>query len=147
MTMIKRSKPAPAPVAAAPAAAPAKPRPAPAPIRKVIPIERKAEIVSELKAIGDELGYRSDYERVEQRYLARIHNPMTAIRARCVQCCCGQPGEVAKCTAKTCALHPFRMGVNPFNKKVRARLAGQDAGTDVTGEDADDADADVDSEE
>jgi hypothetical protein len=39
-----------------------------------------------------------------------------AIRAKCLDCCCWQPGEVAQCTAVHCPLWPFRMGDNPFRK-------------------------------
>lgn len=75
------------------------------------------------------------YERIIDEYVSRIRNPMTAIRARCVQCCSGQPSEVRKCTAVTCALHPFRMGTNPHNAKVKNRLAMEDAGSEDNGED------------
>jgi len=44
-------------------------------------------------------------------------NPMRAIREKCLDCSCQQPMEVKECTVKTCALHPFRMGVNPFRTK------------------------------
>jgi hypothetical protein len=39
------------------------------------------------------------------------------IRAKCLDCCCYQPAEVAKCTAAGCALWPYRMGANPFAKR------------------------------
>jgi hypothetical protein len=42
---------------------------------------------------------------------------LKAIRQKCLDCCCYQPSEVAKCTATKCALHPFRMGKNPFRQK------------------------------
>jgi hypothetical protein len=44
-------------------------------------------------------------------------NPLKAIRARCLDCCCDQPSEVRKCTAVTCPSWPFRMGTNPFRQK------------------------------
>ena len=44
-------------------------------------------------------------------------NPMRAIREKCLDCTCQQPVEVKECTVKACALHPFRMGVNPFRTK------------------------------
>jgi len=50
-----------------------------------------------------------------------------AIRAKCLDCCCWQPGEVSKCTAVHCPLWPFRNGENPFRLKrelsERQRLA------------------------
>jgi hypothetical protein len=44
-------------------------------------------------------------------------NPMKAIRAKCLDCCCGNAAEVRKCTATDCPLWPFRLGSNPFRKK------------------------------
>lgn len=42
--------------------------------------------------------------------------PLKAIRAKCLDCSCYQPSEVAKCTATGCALWPYRMGRDPFAK-------------------------------
>lgn len=39
--------------------------------------------------------------------------PMKAIRAKCLDCCCGQFIEVRECTAKKCPLYPYRMGKRP----------------------------------
>lgn len=33
-----------------------------------------------------------------------------AIRAKCLDCCCGQSVEVRECTIKSCALWRYRMG-------------------------------------
>jgi hypothetical protein len=33
-----------------------------------------------------------------------------AIRAKCLDCCCGQAIEVRLCTAQKCPLFPYRMG-------------------------------------
>ena len=33
-----------------------------------------------------------------------------AIRLKCLDCCCGSPGEVRNCTATKCPLFPYRMG-------------------------------------
>ena len=41
-----------------------------------------------------------------------------AVRAKCIDCCCGQIAEVRNCTATTCPLHPFRNGHNPFTKRT-----------------------------
>ena len=42
---------------------------------------------------------------------------MRAIRAKCLDCVCYQPGEVRKCVAVTCPLWPFRMGLDVFHGK------------------------------
>ena len=33
-----------------------------------------------------------------------------AIRAKCLDCCCGQAIEVRLCPCKTCPLYSYRMG-------------------------------------
>lgn len=43
--------------------------------------------------------------------------PMKAIRAKCLDCCCGSASEVKLCTAVNCPLHPFRLGKNPNIKR------------------------------
>lgn len=45
-------------------------------------------------------------------------NPTKVIREKCIDCCCGNMAEVARCTAEKCPLHPWRMGKNPYRKKV-----------------------------
>jgi hypothetical protein len=42
-------------------------------------------------------------------------SPIKAIRAKCLECCCGDASEVRKCVAVDCALWPMRMGHNPFH--------------------------------
>ena len=49
--------------------------------------------------------------------MANLKNPVKAIRAKCMDCCCNQVGEVEKCPAEDCPLYPFRMGKNPFRTK------------------------------
>ena len=52
-------------------------------------------------------------------YEACGHNRsiLEAVREKCLDCCCQQPMEVRYCVATFCALWPFRMGANPFNKR------------------------------
>jgi hypothetical protein len=38
---------------------------------------------------------------------------LQAIRRKCLDCRCGQPGEVNKCHLTTCDLWPFRFGRDP----------------------------------
>jgi hypothetical protein len=65
----------------------------------------------------------TNYVETIARYKDRVKNPLTAIRANCVECSGGSLKEVSTCRITTCALHPFRMGVNPLHKKARDRLA------------------------
>jgi hypothetical protein len=41
---------------------------------------------------------------------------LQTIRAKCLDCCCDQPGEVRICRITSCPLWPYRMGTNPFAK-------------------------------
>ena len=43
--------------------------------------------------------------------------PIKAIRAKCLDCCCGQAYEVRMCPITDCPLYPFRLGKNPNIKK------------------------------
>lgn len=45
-------------------------------------------------------------------------SPLQAIRAKCLDCYCGDPREVKLCTATRCPLHPFRDGKNPYRKNM-----------------------------
>ena len=51
-------------------------------------------------------------EKMEQTKI--ITRPMKAIRAKCLDCCCGQANEVKLCTCKDCPLYAFRFGKNPY---------------------------------
>ena len=44
--------------------------------------------------------------------------PLKAIRAKCLDCCCGQYSEVKLCPVKDCPLYPYRDGHNPNRKGV-----------------------------
>jgi len=39
--------------------------------------------------------------------------PMRAIRAKCLDCCCGSSHEVKMCDVKTCPLYPYKSGHKP----------------------------------
>ena len=43
-----------------------------------------------------------------------LKNPVKAIYAKCLDCCCGQRNEVVLCPAQKCPLWPFRLGKNPY---------------------------------
>lgn len=47
----------------------------------------------------------------------RGKSPQKAIRRKCLDCCVGQPEEVALCAAETCPLWPYRKGKNPFDPR------------------------------
>lgn len=39
-----------------------------------------------------------------------LMSPLKAIREKCLDCSCGQMGEVRECVIRSCALYLFRMG-------------------------------------
>lgn len=43
--------------------------------------------------------------------------PIKAIRAKCLDCMCGNPNEVALCPSTKCSLFPYRFGKNPNIQK------------------------------
>ncbi len=44
--------------------------------------------------------------------------PMKSIRAKCLDCCCGQPKEVRLCVIRDCPLHNYRFGKNSSRKGI-----------------------------
>ena len=49
--------------------------------------------------------------------------PMKAIRAKCLDCCCGSSNEVRLCTVEKCPLYPYRFGKNPNRAGIGNRNA------------------------
>ena len=50
--------------------------------------------------------------------IKQFTNPVKAIRAKCLDCCGGNPSNVRDCTAENgCALFEFRFGKNPYRAK------------------------------
>lgn len=46
--------------------------------------------------------------------MEEVKTPIKAIRAKCLDCCCGSWLEVKLCPCdKTCPLHPYRLGHRP----------------------------------
>ena len=44
---------------------------------------------------------------------------LKVIRAKCLDCCCGDRVEVKHCAVIHCDLHPYRMGKNPFSNRSK----------------------------
>lgn len=44
-------------------------------------------------------------------------SPLKAIRAKCLDCCCGSSNEVKLCSIERCALWPYRTGHDPFRAR------------------------------
>jgi hypothetical protein len=79
-----------------------------------------AEALSDLRESEEGHLVGCDPRKVPLGILSVYHtetNPLKALRARCLDCCCGSASEVRKCSAVVCPSWPFRMGVNPFRQK------------------------------
>jgi|TARA_R110000744_G_scaffold227915_1_gene345954 hypothetical protein len=53
-------------------------------------------------------------------YKEMIHTKrpiLQVIRAKCIDCCCGDRSEVKRCAITDCDLHPYRLGKNPFSTR------------------------------
>ena len=48
--------------------------------------------------------------------------PIKAIRAKCIDCCAGQPKEVRLCSIEKCPLYPYRMGHRPKDENLTAEM-------------------------
>lgn len=60
--------------------------------------------------------YREDLGRNKKGDVMKVLKKMTplkAIRARCLDCCCGQAYEVKRCTVQDCPLWAWRFGHTP----------------------------------
>ena len=54
--------------------------------------------------------------------------PLKAIRAKCLDCCCGQANEVKLCPFTRCALYEYRTGHGPkkqLTDEQRAEIASR----------------------
>lgn len=49
----------------------------------------------------------------------RIKNPVSAIRAKCIDCAGGEPGTVKNCEHSNCALYLFRFGKDPYRGREK----------------------------
>ena len=74
---------------------------------------------------GQEEQIGADPRRLSSDQLRILgHQPMSAteaIRARCLDCCAGQPSEVRACMALACPSWPWRMGTNPWRSVSEGR--------------------------
>ena len=47
----------------------------------------------------------------------KVLTPLKAMRAKCLDCCCGSAKEVQLCPCTDCSLYPYRLGRSPTIKK------------------------------
>jgi hypothetical protein len=48
----------------------------------------------------------------------KVKTPIKAIRAKCIDCCCGQLQDIRECPVVTCPLWGYRMGRRPNDKEI-----------------------------
>lgn len=48
--------------------------------------------------------------------------PIKAIRAKCIDCCAGQPKEVRLCSIEKCPLYPYRMEHRPKDDNLTVEM-------------------------
>ncbi len=53
--------------------------------------------------------------------------PIKAIRAKCLECSCGNVNEVKLCVIPDCPLYPYRLGHSPYIKLSDAHKAANAA--------------------
>jgi len=46
-----------------------------------------------------------------------VLRPLRAMREKCLDCCCGQHGQVRECPCTGCTLWPYRFGKRPGGAK------------------------------
>ena len=57
---------------------------------------------------------------------------LKVIRAKCIDCCCGDRVEVKLCAITDCDLHPYRMGKNPFSMRPKRKPFTQEQKDQLT---------------
>jgi len=78
-------------------------------------------------------------EKTERRQAPGVKTPVAAIRANCLDCCCGSAKTVRECHIASCPLHPYRLGKRPTPEqrlayeKVGSRLGSSDEYEDSEG--------------
>jgi hypothetical protein len=61
-----------------------------------------------------------------EKKMAKL-TPMKAIRAKCLDCTCGQFNEVRECTVVDCPLYEYRMGHRPKNSTPSEGLSEENS--------------------
>lgn len=57
-----------------------------------------------------------------------VLTPLKAIRAKCLDCMCGNAAEVRRCPCEDCSLFPYRMGHRPRNATYTGENEENDLG-------------------
>lgn len=58
--------------------------------------------------------------------MTKVLTPLKAIRAKCLECSCGQVVEVRLCVLHDCALYPYRMGHRPGKSTQKTEASAED---------------------
>lgn len=57
-----------------------------------------------------------------ERKPGEVHTMKAAIRTHCLMCCGGQVKEIRDCTARNCALFPYRLGTGLDHESIKEEL-------------------------
>ena len=57
-------------------------------------------------------------KRLKEYMTQKKLTPVRAIRAKCIDCTCGQDDEIRNCTIKTCPLYLYRLGKKPKAEQI-----------------------------
>jgi hypothetical protein len=60
-----------------------------------------------------------DFTRVDYSKKENILPIRKAAKMKCMDCTCGERNEARECTVTSCAIWPYRGGINPKGKKIR----------------------------
>ena len=93
----------------------------------------RLELLTRLEKDGSRVGLRPDDAGSVLLHRCGLprRSALAAMRLKCLDCCSEVASEVAKCAAVGCPLWPFRMGTDPYRRKVerspeqRAELAAR----------------------
>jgi len=55
----------------------------------------------------------------------KLPSPLKTIRAKCLDCVCGSPGEVKLCPLDDCPLYPYRFGRYPEGSRKKRVLTDE----------------------
>lgn len=65
------------------------------------------------------LMYQKWYKSYERRYTKMTKSELLKlVKAKCLDCCCDQPKEVALCPIERCPLYSVRLGKDPNPRKL-----------------------------
>lgn len=69
-----------------------------------------AQLIIASQASESPSSHQDKITKSRRRQIIMEQSPLKSIRAKCLDCCCGQVSEVKNCQIEQCALWKYRMG-------------------------------------